>query len=361
MIKLEINRLKELSVRATSKVYKGENMINSIQITATDNSIGEKRLDDCELWLHVVFPNGEYIAYPVVWSENSIPPTGFIPITGDLTAEAQVLELYVEALSSGAVIGKTNTVFLQVFSSPDEQTALTPREQLEETISELEEELESASTLTELLEELSGSYDSFPERIIADEANISANASDIGTHSAAIVSLTAALNNKIDNLPSSVSNSNLSDGSVTIPKLAASAFDGAPTLNSNNILKSGTIYNALASKISFNSYVGGSDGMSLAQINALSVPQYSINWIFVAANVLYTGSLKQMCLIFTVNSDTEVFLNTEGRIFKRDYDNLNEAWGAITEIYAAESRVAALENTVGVLNTQLENALNGGA
>ena len=361
MIKLEINSLKELSVRATSKVYKGENMINSIQITATDNSIGEKRIADCEFNLHVVFPDGEYIVYPIAWSENSIPLTGFVPITGDITSDAQVLELYIEVLSSGAVIGKTNTVFLQIFSSPDEQTALTPREQLEETIFELEEELESAATLTETLEALAGSYDNFPARIAADEADISSNAANIGTHSAAIVSLTAALNNKIDNLPSSVSSSNLSDGSVTIPKLAASAFDSVPTLNSNNLLKSGALYSALASKISFNSYSGGSDGMSLAQINALSIPEYSINWIFVAANVLYTGSLKQMCLLFTVNSNTEVFLSTEGRIFKRDYDDINETWGAITEVYAAESRVAALETTVGTLNTQLENALNGGA
>ncbi|MBR1731426.1 MAG: hypothetical protein IJ725_03200, partial [Ruminococcus sp.] len=161
MIKLEINSRKELSINKPEKVFKGENLINSIQLTALNPYIGDKRVEDCEFKLHVVLPDKSYLVYTVEWSERSIPLTGFVPITADITAAAQMLKLYVEITSGSAVVGKSNTVELQVYDSPDEQTNVTPREQLEEQIAELQSELESASTLTEILAQLKGTYNSF--------------------------------------------------------------------------------------------------------------------------------------------------------------------------------------------------------
>ena len=165
MIKLELNSQKELSISKQAKVFKGENLINSIQVTALNPYIGDKRVEDCEFKLHVVLPDKSYIAYTVTWSENSIPLTGFVPITSDITGAAQFLQLYIEITSQNTVIGKTNTVRLQVYDSPEEQTSITPRGQLEEQIEELTTELQSAATLTETLSQLKGTYNSFPEAL----------------------------------------------------------------------------------------------------------------------------------------------------------------------------------------------------
>ena len=220
MIKLEINSRKELSISKSIKVFKGENMINSIQITALNPYIGDKRVEDCEFNLHVVLPDKSYLIYPVAWSENSVPLTGYVPITSDITSAAQILELYVEITSGNTVIGKSNAVKIQVYNSPDERISVTPREQLEEQISELKSELESAYALTETLENLKGNYNSFPERLADDEVHIATNTENITASQSAIVSLTSALANKLSNSPSSVGSENIADAAVTYEKLS---------------------------------------------------------------------------------------------------------------------------------------------
>ncbi|MBR0088423.1 MAG: hypothetical protein IJP94_01150 [Clostridia bacterium] len=227
MIKLELNSQKELSISKSAKVFKGENLINSIQVTALNPYIGDKRVEDCEFNLHVVLPDKSYIIYPITWSENSIPLTGFVPITSDITSAAQFLKLYIEITSGTTVIGKSNTVKLQVYDSPEEQTGIIPRGQLEEQIAELESELESASILTETLEQLKGTYNSFPDRLADDEAHISANTANITASQSAIVSLTAALSNKLENAPNSVASSNIAGNAVTADKISDNAVTTA--------------------------------------------------------------------------------------------------------------------------------------
>ena len=159
----------------------------------------------------------------------------------------------------------------------------------------------------------------------------------------------------------SINGSRLVDATVTLAKLASAVYESTPTNGSSKLLTSGGAYTALQKVVgTLINTGGGSDGLTLNELNAIDIPDRSINWLFLGANILYTGQVKQMCAVFTVNSTTEVFINTEGRIFKRDYDNVGETWGAITEVYAVASRVSALESTVGTVDAALQEIIDGG-
>ena len=348
MIKLELNSQKELSISKQTKVFKGENRINSIQVTVLNPYIGDKRVEDCEFNLHIVLPDKSYIVYPVAWSENSIPLTGFVPITSDITSAAQFLQLYIEITAGNTVIGKTNTVKLQVYDSPEEQTGLTPREQLEEQIEELTTELQSADTLTQTLNQLKGAYNSFPERLSADELNIAANSENIHANQSAIVSLTAALGNKLNNSPASVSSSNIADNAVTSAKIADNAVTGAKL--ADTYLK----------------YVDDEtiEPLTLSQLNDLDISHGEMHYVYAQGSIF--GSISTMFGYLFQGASMQIFFSLrDGGVYTRLHDDLG--WTAFTEKYAEasdvsslSSRVTTLENTVGTLNTQLENALNGG-
>ncbi|MCR5653121.1 MAG: hypothetical protein K6F88_04900 [Ruminococcus sp.] len=223
MIKLELNSQKELTITKTTRVYTGENLINTIDVVAVNPYIGEKRVSDCSLYLHIVLPNTSYFVHRIEWNDNTAPLTGSVPITSDITATAQILNMFIEIKHGDTVIGKSNTVTLQVYNSSAQTDELVPREQLEEQIAELETELGSASTLTETLSQLSGNYDSLAQRLAADEANITSNTQSSTTNQNAIVSLTATVGNKLNNSAGSVGSTNIAANAVTAGKIA----DGA--------------------------------------------------------------------------------------------------------------------------------------
>lgn len=356
MIKLEINSRKELSITKSAKVFKGENMINSIQVTALNPYVGDKRVEDCEFTLHVVLPDKSYITYPVAWSENSIPLTGYVPITADITSAAQILKLYIEITSGSTVVGKSNTVKLQVYDSPAEQTSITPRSELEEEIAELESELESAATLTETLAELKGTYDSVAARLAADETNIASNAQNITSSHSAIVSLTAALHNKLDDEPSSVKTLNITDSAVTAAKVA----DNAITYNKLSTALQDVVdtvpdiplyvdpLGTLTASDSFNS----GDFCTLGGV-----------YPFIASGALATAigvDSNTSCELRYVNGYQIVTQTDTQQIFSRRITRVAPTFQADSWAEIINPAITALQTTIGTLNTQLENALNGG-
>ena len=357
MIKLEINSQKELSISKSAKVFKGENLINSIQVTALNPYIGDKRVEDCEFNLHVVLPDKSYIIYPVAWSENSIPLTGFVPITSDITSEAQFVKLYIEITSGSTVIGKSNTVKLQVYDSPEEQTSVIPRQQLEEQIAELESELESAATLTETLELLKGTYNSFPDRIEDDESHISANAANITASQSAIVSLTAAINNKLDDLPSSVKTVNITDSSVTTAKIA----DGDVTY-----AKLSSSLQDIVSDIPDVPFYAVYHG-TLTAANAFDSGDFcTLGGVhqFVIDGALATAvgiEAEKACELRYVNGYHLIVQTDTQQVFSRQITRVAPSFQAGSWTEVISPAVTALQTTVGTLNSQLENALNGGA
>lgn len=357
MIKLEINSQKQLTISKSTKVFKGENLINSIQVTAANPYIGDKRVSDCSFYLHAVLPDGSYIVYPVEWSQNSIPLTGFVPITADITSDAQILKLYIEIKSGAEVIGKSNKVNLQVYDSPNEVTSITPRGELEQTISELEEELESASTLTETLEALKGSYDSVAGRIAADETQISSNASNISTNQSAIVSLTAALSGKLNNSANSVSASNITDSAVTTAKIADESvtyaklstglqdvIDAVPD-TSVFIENKGTL--SMPNEFNSGSYC-----------TAGGIYQFTIDGLLASAVGI---EIDSPCEIRYVNGYQIITQTDTQRIFARQVTRVAPTFQAESWSEIINPAITSLQNTVGTLNTQLENILNGGA
>ena len=356
MIKLELNSQKELSISKSAKVFKGENLINSIQVTALNPYIGDKRVEDCEFNLHVVLPDKSYIVYPIAWSENSIPLTGFVRITSDITSKAQFVKLYIEITSGNTVIGKSNTVKLQVYDSPEEQTSVTPRQQLEEQISELESELESAATLTETLAQLKGTYNSFPDRLADDETHISANAANITASQSAIVSLTAALNNKLDDEPSSVKTLNITDSSVTTAKIADESVTYAKLSTSMQdiidcvpeipfyVVYHGTLTAA-------NSFDSG-DFCTLGGVH-----QFVIDGALAAAVGI---EAEKPCELRYINGYHVIVQTDTQQVFSRLITRVAPTFQAGSWSEVLSPAVTTLQNTVGTLNTQLENALNGG-
>lgn len=356
MIKLEINSQKELSISKSAKVFKGENLINSIQVTALNPYIGDKRVEDCEFNLHVVLPDKSYIIYPITWSENSIPLTGFVPITSDITSAAQFVKLYIEITSGSTIIGKSNTVKLQVYDSPEEQTSVTPREQLEEEIAELESELESASTLTETLEQLKGTYNSFPDRIADDESHISANAANITESQSAIVALTAALNSKLDDAPSSVKTTNITDSSVTSEKIADESVTNAKLSSSlqdiigdiPDIPFYAVYHGTLTAANAFDS----GDFCTLGGVH-----QFVIDGALAAAVGI---DAEKACELRYVNGYHVIVQTDTQQVFLRQITRVAPTFQAGSWAEVISPAVSTLQNTVGTLNSQLENTLNGG-
>ncbi len=357
MIKLEINSLKELSVTKTSKVYKGENLINSIQITAVNPYIGDKRVADCDFFLHVVMNDGRYLVYPVEWSQNSIPLTGFVPITADITSAAQILNLFVEIKQGNTVIGKTNSFPLQIYDSPDEQTELTPREELEQTIEELETELASATELTEALEALKAGYNSVPERIAADESAISSNTQNIATNQSAIVSLTAALHNKLDDLPSSVKSANIADSAVVTAKIADEAVSyqklSASLKTEIDKIPDVPVYAEYEGTLSAANALDSGDYCTLGGLH-----QFTIAGVLAIA--VGIGAVKP-CELRYVNGYQIITQTDTQQIYARKITRVAPTFQADSWAEVITPAVTALQNTVGTLNTQLENTLNGGA
>ncbi len=366
MIKLEINSQKELSISKSAKVFKGENLINSIQVTALNPYIGDKRVEDCGFSLHVVLPDKSYIVYPVTWSENSIPLTGFVPITYDITSAAQFLKLYVEITSGNTVIGKTNTVRLQVYDSPEEQTSITPREQLEEQIEALETELESADTLTQTLSQLSGSYDSFSERLSADESHIATNAQNITSNQSAIISLTAALGNKLSNITGSVSTLNIADSAVTTSKIADSAVTTAKIADAN------VTYDKLSTAlqdvvdtvpenpmaVNFLGTLAAADVFdSGGYCTRLGAFQFTASGALAAAIGVESGA---PCEIRYINGYQVVTQTDTQQIFSRRITHVAPGFQAGSWSQVIHPAITSLQTTVGTLNSQLESALNGG-
>ena len=366
MIKLEINSQKELSISKSAKVFKGENLINSIQVTALNPYIADKRVEDCEFSLHVVLPDKSYIVYPVTWSENSIPLTGFVPITCDITSAAQFLKLYVEITSGNTVLGKTNTVRLQVYDSPEEQTSITPREQLEEQIEELETELESAETLTQTLGQLSGSYNSFPERLTADESHIASNTQNITANQSAIISLTAALGNKLDNTSGSVGSSNIAGSAVTTSKIADNAVTAAKIADANVTYdKLSYALQDIVDTVPENPIAVDFLG-TLAAADAFNSGGYCIRTVvfqFTASGALATAIGVESgapCEFRYVNGYQVVTQTDTQQVFTRRITHVAPSFQAGSWSQVIHPAITALQTIVGTLNSQLENTLNGG-
>lgn len=357
MIKLEINSQKELSISKSSKVFKGENLINSIQVTALNPYIGDKRVEDCDFNLHVVLPDKSYIIYPITWSENSIPLTGFVPITSDITSEAQFVKLYIEITSGSTIIGKSNTVKLQVYDSPEEQTSVTPRQQLEEQIAELETELESAGTLTETLEALKGTYDSVAARLTADETQINANAGNITTNQSAIVSLAATLNNKLDDEPSSVKTLNITDSSVTTAKIADEAVTYAKLSTSLqdivDCVPEVPFYAVYHGTLTAANAFDSGDFCTLGGVH-----QFVIDGALAAA---VGTEAEKPCELRYINGYHVIIQTDTQQVFSRLITRVAPTFQAGSWSEVINPAIITLQTTVGTLNTQLENALNGGA
>lgn len=357
MIKLKVNSRKELSINKTTKVFKGENLMNSFQVTANNPYIGDKRVSDCDFFLHVVMCDGRYIVYPVEWSENSIPLTGFVPITADITSTAQIVNLFVEIKSGNTVIGKTNSVPLQIYDAPDEQTAVTPREELEQTIEELETELESATELTEALEALKAGYNSVPERIAADETQIRGNTQNITASQSAIVSLTAALNGKLDDAPSSVKTSNITDSAVTTSKIADSSVSYQKLSTSLQTIVDRVpeipVYAVYEGTLSAADALDSGDYCTLGAVH-----QFTIAGLLAAA--VGIGAAKP-CEFRYINGYQIITQTDTQQIYARQITRVAPTFQAESWAEVLSPAITSLQNTVGTLNTQLENALNGGA
>ena len=81
-------------------------------------------------------------------------------------------------------------------------------------------------------------------------------------------------------------------------------------------------------------------------------------YIRLAADVIHMGQQAGLAVwLFNINN-CQFLLTENGNIVYRTYSN--STWSAFLQPWSdLSARVTALENTVGTLNTQLENALNG--
>lgn len=123
---------KTLIEKFKTKVFAGDNHITKINVQIPDN-IGGYPKRECEFNLRAIIPEGN-MSYGINPSEP------YFYITNDITEKAQTVKLMMIITHAGNVIGRTNTVDLQVrepAEAPD--PPLTPRSEFDTVIAEQRE------------------------------------------------------------------------------------------------------------------------------------------------------------------------------------------------------------------------------
>lgn len=153
--------------------------------------------------------------------------------------------------------------------------------------------------------------------------------------------------------------SKILDGSVTLPKIDSSAYESTPTSGSSKLITSGAVYAALLGKLTF----GGSFSTpkTKEQLDSDTLVYNVLYEYVLAADFLYTGSPAMNAYVIQPDANTRLFFTFDEGMYKEEFGT--SSWYDCEPCVPASisSRLSALENTVGTLNTQLENVLNGGA
>lgn len=99
------------------KIYVGENETARFIIKLNAEKLGGLvDVTTCAFTLYAVLESKEMIAYPLTFDTSA---QAYVNISADITDTAQTVKLFVKADAGEGVIGKTNTVDVVVYESPD--------------------------------------------------------------------------------------------------------------------------------------------------------------------------------------------------------------------------------------------------
>ncbi|MBR1731845.1 MAG: hypothetical protein IJ725_05380, partial [Ruminococcus sp.] len=187
--------------------------------------------------------------------------------------------------------------------------------------------------------------------------HIAANTENITMGQSAVVSLTAAIAGKLNNSNASVSSSNIADNAVTTAKIADSSvsYDKLSTSLQDKV-------DAIPDISMYVEYLG-----TLSSADAFNSGDYcTLGGVhqFRAAGALATaiGVEADTDLELRYVNGYQVITQTDTQqVYSRKITRVALTFAADNWSEVTSPAVTALQTTVGTLNTQLENALNGGA
>lgn len=134
-----LHKNKKLSYYRKTPVYIGEKNFDKIEVLLPEK-VDNNSTSELNFVVHLVNKNGDFLKKNLTVELMDKGLVGSIVVTADLTAVAQTFDVYIEMLGdNGDVIGKTNTLKVDINPLPDEQDEIIPKEEYEEIIDELAE------------------------------------------------------------------------------------------------------------------------------------------------------------------------------------------------------------------------------
>lgn len=162
---LKLKSERHLEIIQREQIYEGENKITSFKISLPDE-IGDYPRAECLIEMRC-YLGENYISYDVDTSK----PLFEQKVTSDITETARTVPIMFVITHEGNVIGKTNKVELEVLPAPASGEPLTPREQFDTRIAELESQVSDLNT----------EIDSLNSEVAAKDTEISGLNSQIST------------------------------------------------------------------------------------------------------------------------------------------------------------------------------------
>lgn len=155
-----------------------------------------------------------------------------------------------------------------------------------------------------------------------------------------------------------VTSAKISDGAITLAKLG-NIFDPIPLEGSLKLINSGTLKGLLDLRVLASTNVSG----NLATLSTLNTARENncIYTYLLAPGTLFTNQPAAYPVKVLFVNTTQIIIGGDGYVFTRDYNSTTETWSSITcPLKDLEARVTALENTVGTVNSVLQNIVDGG-
>lgn len=136
---LILHKDKTLSLDLNEKIYVGDNNITKIYVKLP-SVINEFNMSQCTVELRAVFPQiNQYISYDI---DTTKEENEFL-ISDELTISSQTINLIMIIRHDDTVIGQTNAEKFKVLASGTGDKEITPREEWEQRIRELENQIEN--------------------------------------------------------------------------------------------------------------------------------------------------------------------------------------------------------------------------
>lgn len=189
ILKLKSERHLEFIQR--EQIYEGENKITSFKIILPDE-IGDYPRAECLIEMRC-YLGENYISYDVDTSK----PLFEQKVTSDITETARTVPIMFVITHEGNVIGKTNRVELDVLSAPSSGEPLTPREQFDTRIDELESQVSDLNTEIDSLNSEVAAKDTEISGLNSRVSTLAAEKTQLETENARLSKTVDTLNNRV--------------------------------------------------------------------------------------------------------------------------------------------------------------------